>query len=146
MKLSKVRTYINNAFLSIDSDFFEHKSSFNQEIPPETRIDKAFHVFYEVTDSQQGEVWNELSLQATITVYFKGYNTEVETLDESMDKVSDVSQLLRSKKNIEAFRNDFDYPIANVVTGSQLAEPLDNDDNSIIITLSAEFTIFEDDC
>jgi hypothetical protein len=146
MIYSKVRQYINQIVLATDSEFLEHKDAFNTNNVPSNIFDKAFHVFYSVPSINRGQTVIDLSIDCTVTFYFKGFRCSQEALDFSMDLVGKVSRNCCKIENVNNFRETDDFPIQSCNPESQVPEPLENNDNAIIITLDLTARLFDVIC
>jgi hypothetical protein len=147
MKYSKIREYISQTITSYDSDFQEHNEAFNSENIAKSRFDKGFFIEYSIPSITTGpETAFTSNASATIQFSFKGFRCPRERLDDSMDIVGEISQLLASVKNVFAYRVTDDFPIQNVFPTSQVPEPLENNDNAILINLELDLSIMLSSC
>lgn len=147
MKYSKIRTYLKNIITDFDADFKEHKDAFNTDNIARTNFNKAYHITYSVPSIDSGsDVYFTSSATASIQFYFKGYRCPQTALDEAMDTVATLSQSFASISNVSAFRMAYDFPIQQVSPTSQVPEPLQSNDNSIIINLDLNLEIIISIC
>jgi len=146
MLISKVRKYIADSITSVDSDFRQHRDAFNDENIASTNINKSFHIAYSIPSIASDQATFNNSVTAEIKFFFKGQRDTIETFDNAMDTVSQISMKLASLTNIAAFRSTDMLPIQTCVPVSQVPEQLNNNDNSLIITLSLEMNIVQSSC
>jgi len=146
MKISKVRDYTIQQVLGVDSDFKEWTDGFNSENIPSTLFNKAFHIFYTIPSIVDGQSYITNSVSLTLKLFFKGYRDPAEAIDTAMDTASDIVAAMKSIHNVQLYRSTDDLPIQNVVPLSQIAEPLENNDNNVIITMEFDMNIIQTTC
>lgn len=138
MSLKPIRQYFKDRISSLDSDYVEHTDAFNTANIGENNLDKAFHIFY---GSAQTSALNHLTtldvVNATVSIFLKGYRDPIEALDDSMD--------FANKFRIECIKPAFATTgefIKNVVCTSINASPInEQNDNSIVIRLEFNITV-----
>lgn len=143
---SKVRKYIDSVIATNHPDMRKWNDVFNIENIPSSLIDNGYHVNYSAQSISRQQRTIETNLTATINFFFKGYNSPTEKMDLSMDKVLTISRDLSSLESIGNFRVTDDYPIQYCNPTSQVANPLDTNDNLIIITLELELLVISTIC
>lgn len=146
MIYSKVRKYLKERILEVDSDFEEHGDAFNTDNIANSNLEKAFHIFYSVPTIDKENVTITSNIEAEIKFYFKGHRYPTDALDEGMDLVNEVAVTAGSVDQLAAFRMTDDFPIQACDPISQLAEPFENNDNLIIITLTMDMSVLQTLC
>lgn len=131
MSFKPVRTFLTDRLLEVDQDFEAHADAFSTENIGSNDIDKRFHIFYgNVETSVSNQHTTNDIVNATVSLFFRGYRDATEALDEAMDLANDYRLNCLS---IEPLRGQ--NFIKRVVCNNILAEPLDTNDNQIKITL-----------
>lgn len=147
MNYSKIRKYIVDTVKTFDSDFKEHKDAFNPDNISKTNFNKGFFVEYSIPSIVPGaENFFTADATASVQFFFKGYRNAQSSLDDAMDTVGKLTQALTSFQNITAFRITDDVPIQKCAPVSQIPEPLQTNDNAIIINLELNLEIILSNC
>ena len=137
MSLRPIRQYFRDRISELDRDFIEHTDAFNTENVGELGFDKAFHIFYGniSTTSINMNTTND-NVQAVVTLFRSGYRDPIETLDDAMDFANQFRLKCLMPKH--ATRNQF---IKNVSCQSIKADPVNTNDNSIVISLQFNISV-----
>ena len=143
-ELSKIRTYINNQVAKVSRDFREHKDAFNDENIAGTVFNKAFHVSYTIPAITEVELTAEMDASVSVQLFFRGGRDTINTYDNAMDEAWKVVREISSRKNINQFRARDGYPIQS--PSSVTPEPLENNDNSIVVNLEFNMIIIATIC
>lgn len=137
MSLKPVRQYFKDRIFELDKDYQEHTDAFNTENISQLRFNKAYHIFY---GNIQTTTANQLStldtVSATVSLFQNGYRDPIIALDDAMDFANKFR--LRCLNPKYSTRNFF---IKNVVCNTINAEPVNTNDNSIIIRLQFSITV-----
>lgn len=132
MSFKSVRTYLSNRLLEVDSDFENHSEPFSDENIGDNDFNKRFHIFYgNVSTSLANQTSTQDTVNATVALFFKGYASPQEALDDAMD--------LANQYRINCLRPKYllTTPFIKRVTCTQItAEPLPTNDNAIKIILT----------
>ncbi len=145
-ELSKVRTYVNNRVKAVSRDFQEHLDAFNDENIAGTRLDKAFHVAYSAPSITEVELTAEIDMSVTVQLFFRGGRDTIDTYDNAMDEAWKVLREISSRRNLNDFRATDGYPIQSASPLSVTPEPLENNDNSMVVSLEFNMTIITTIC
>lgn len=135
MKLSQVRDYFRARILEVDTDFKEHRDGFNRDNVPRAAFNKGFHVLPGTLVSDATDMLHlDDNLSVSVQLFFKGFRDVQSAMDEALDKAHDIR--LQAIKHAKAMVGQ---NIKNVICNSIGAEPLDSNDNAILVTL--EFSV-----
>lgn len=146
MSLSKIRTYLKNQIATVDSNMVEWPHPFNVDTLPDSLFDDAYWIKYDVTSSDDSQVYIVDSVTVQAHFCFHSFNDHVADYDAAMDKVNNIKLEAISKSNIEAFSGTDNYPIQRVIPLSQNAiETVDNE-KKIIIELNLEIQLVQTSC
>lgn len=137
MSFKPIRTFLTDRLIEIDSDFTVFDNGFNSDQVGSDNYNKRFHIFYgsvATTTSNQNTTTDNVT--ATTTLYFSGSRNSTDELDSAMDIANQyrINCLRRAKYAGQTF-------IKNVVCQSIEAEPLDTNDNAIMIKLTFNILI-----
>jgi len=146
MIYSKVRTYLKARIAAVDSDFKEHKDAFNDDNIAKTGFNKAYHILYSVPSISKSDYLIDSEIEVIVKFFFRGYRDTQAALDDSMDLVNSVALDCGSLENLSAFRVTDDFPIQYCNPTGQVPEPLENNDNSIIVTLNLNMSVLQTLC
>ena len=131
MSFKPIRTFLENRLLEVDRDFEVQDDAFGLETLGSNELDKRYHIFYgNVATTLDNQHTTDDVVSATVSLYFRGYRTATDALDDSMDLAN--AYRLNCLKISALTNQDF---IKRVVCNSILAEPLESNDNFIKITL-----------
>lgn len=137
MSFKPVRTFLESRLLEVDSDFEVHEDAFSFDNIGNNDFNKRYHIFYgNVTTSVDNQHTTNDVVNATVSLFFRGYRNATESLDESMDLANEYR--LNCLKIAPLRDQQF---IKRVVCNSIQAEPLDTNDNSIKITLQFSINV-----
>jgi hypothetical protein len=115
----------------IDTTFVEHSDAFSVDNIGAYNFDKAFHVIYgPLTGGPLNHLQTDDNLNCVVTLFFKGGRYPQDAFDTSMDLANKIR--LNAMKPANAMTNEF---IKNVVCRTINIDPLNTNDNAIIITL-----------
>lgn len=122
----------------------EWEDAFNSENIPSTKLNKVFYLEYSI-DSVEMDANLGLENQVTtdIKLFKKGYRNSKESLDLAMTEAINLRQLFMSPKTLAAFT---ETNIIGIDSVSIIPEQLQDDDNSIIVTLSFNTRVYETIC
>lgn len=137
MSFKPIRTFLTDRLIEIDSDFTVFDNGFNSDQVGSDNYNKRFHIFYgsvATTTSNQNTTTDNVT--ATTTLYFSGSRNSTDELDSAMDIANQyrINCLRRAKYAGQTF-------IKNVVCQSIEAEPLETNDNAIMIKLTFNILI-----
>ena len=130
MSLSQIRTYFSNRLLEVDSDFREHPDGFNRDNISSTNFDKSYFIFPGNLGSVTFDQITDDSMIWRVELFFKGYRDPQEAIDNAID----VANLFR----LQCVKREFCLTgenIKNVLLNSMTVNPVDTNDNLIIIEL-----------
>ena len=137
MSFKPVRSFLEARLLEIDRDFEVHDDAFSLENIGNNDFNKRYHIFYaNVATSVDNQHTTNDVVNATVSLFFRGYRNATESLDESMDLANTFR--LNCLKIAPIRAQDF---IKRVVCNSIQAEPLDTNDNSIKVTLQFSISV-----
>lgn len=137
MSFKPVRSFLEARLLEVDSDFEVHDDAFSLENIGNNDFNKRYHIFYgNVATSVDNQHTTNDIVNATVTLFFRGYRNATESLDESMDLAN--TYRLNCLKIAPLRAQDF---IKRVVCSSIQAEPIDTNDNSIKVTLQFSINV-----
>lgn len=144
--LSKVRTYLKNQISTVDSNLVEWPHPFTVETLPDSMFDTAYWITYQVSGSEESQIYFMESISVQMQFCFHSFNDQVADFDAAMNKVNSIKLEAISKTNIEAFRATDNYPIQRVIPVSQVSiETVDNE-KKIIIELNLEIQLAQTSC
>lgn len=131
--ISEARDYIKGRVLDIDSSFKEHADAFNSDNIPKTLKNKSFFIKYDNTSNNvSASNWVDDNISVELDLFFKGYRSTQQALDDSMDL---AHRIKLSACNI----CNWVEPIKHVSGDSVISEAVVSNDNQIIIRL--QFTL-----
>lgn len=139
--VNEIKNYIRQQLTATDSDFKEHTDAFNFENIAESLLNKRYFMSYEINTVENGQNMEETA-NISLQIFFKGYKTPLETLDESMELVNTFRLNLLRFIDIASYNSTLsgDFKILGIDSVSQSNSPLDeSNDNSLIITV--EFNV-----
>ena len=143
MRLSKVRAYISERILNQDPSFKEWKDGFNFENIPRNIFDKSYHMEYQVPSIERGNTYNTHTVLVTLKMFYKGYRDPQASLDTAMDLSNLIGISIQDIAAMAAFRATDNFSIQEIRLNSQIAEPLEDNDNAMIITTEIELDIIQ---
>tara|TARA_R110002020_G_scaffold94189_6_gene226891 strand:+ start:4329 stop:4748 length:420 start_codon:yes stop_codon:yes gene_type:complete len=128
--ISNVRDYIKARILAEDSDFKEWKDGFNRDNIPKSIFNKAFFISYSLpSNNASGPSLSDDSVSVQAELFFKGFRSVQDALDDAMDIADNIYR--RAPNNANYTDN-----IKKVDGISIVPEPLEGNDNAIIITIN----------
>lgn len=137
MSFKPIRSFLANRLIEVDSDFESHNQPFSLDNIGANDFNKRFHIFYgQVATSVSNQVTTSDDVTATVTLSFNGFRDDSEALDEAMDiaNLYRINCLRLEKLNGQSF-------IKRVVCENITAQPVDTNDNSILITLQFKIKV-----
>lgn len=137
MSFKPIRTYLSDRLTSLDSDYHEHTDAFNEDNIGDLNFDKAYHIFYGdvATTSANQNTTNDV-VNATVSIFSQGHRDPIEALDNAMD--------FANQYRIECLKPKYIYSqqfIKQVKSVSIKAEPLQSNDNAIVVRLQFSISI-----
>lgn len=131
MSFKPIRTFLTNRLLETDQEFEVHDQPFEISNIGANDFNKRFHIFYgSVTTSVANQNTTLDDVLSTVTLSFSGFRDSTEALDTAMD--------IANKYRINCLRQQYlvgETFVKRVVCESINAEPLDGNDNAILIRL-----------
>jgi hypothetical protein len=135
MSFSQVRSYFKTRIAALDAEFEEHEDAFNQDNIGAYNFNKAYHVFYSpVSSGPLNHSSTDDSVTALVSLFFSGDRTPQAALDTAMDFANTYRLACVKPENAMVGTN-----IKNVVLNNIVAEPLESNDNAIVIRF--DFTV-----
>lgn len=135
MSLSQVRTYFVTRIAALDSEFEEHQDAFNQNNIGAYNFNKAYHIFYgQVSSGPLNHACTDDAVTASVALFFSGDRDPATALATAMDFAHTFRLACIKPENAMIGTN-----IKNVVLNSIVAEPLESNDNAIVVRL--DFTV-----
>ena len=136
MAISDVRTYLKNRITDENSSFYEHTDGFNAENVPTNIKTRSFFIEYQQPSnlSTEGDVVHD-QVAATVKLFFKGYRSVKESLDNAMDTCHNIK--LRASKI-----SNYTASIKRCTCNSVTIEPVDSNDNNMIVTMEFDIEMF----
>jgi hypothetical protein len=135
--IKEIRQYFIDAIKSIDNDFKEHKDGFNFENIPSSKLDKGFFIQIGNMSSTRADKISDDNLTVTVKLFFKGYNDPQSAIDSGYDKAIQVRLKAGGFENIGN-----DAAVCDVTPTSITPEPLDTNDNVVIINIEFNVRLF----
>ena len=145
-ELSKIRNYVNSRVEAVSRDFREHQDAFNSENIAGTVFNKAYHVSYSASSITEVELTAEMNMSVNVQLFFRGGRDTLETYDNAMNTAWNVLRGISSRTNINNFRATDGYPIQSASPLSVTPEPLENNDNSMVVTLEFNMIVITTIC
>lgn len=132
MSLSAVRTYLKARLKDTDSSFREWKDGFNSSNIPSNIFNKAFHISYQQSSTNNIEQIIDSNVTAEVLIFYKGYRNVQSAYDSAMDLSHKLKQKAVNPSNLSG-------AIKRVYCDSVTIEPVEDNDNAFIIKL--DFTL-----
>jgi len=145
MILSKVRKYIATQIKAIDSKFKEIDAPFIDSIS-ESRIDKAYHIKYDVNGTEELQTDISDDITAEVKFYFKSFKRGVVKYDYAMDIVNSIRMKCININSLQEFSDEDQNKIVSCRSISQIGEQLGDNGEIIVITLMLDMTIYQAIC
>lgn len=141
MSLRPIRQYFRdriNAPNIGNGEYVEHTDAFNTANIDGLNLDKAFHIFYGSADtSALSHLTTKDTINATVSIFSKGYVDPLEALDEAMDFANKFRLSCMQPRYATTGET-----IKNVVCTSIEASPINQEnDNSIVCRLQFRITV-----
>lgn len=122
--------------------FNEWEDGFNFDNIPKSIRDKAYHIFYSIpTVVEQGTTTLDNQIATTIKIFRRGFRNPKDAIDSAM---CDAISLRRLVMNFETLAQYNEVKILGISSVSIVPEPLDNNDNSVIVTLEFITRVIDD--
>lgn len=136
MSFKPIRTFLETQLLKIDSDFEVYDQGFENSEIGFNDFNKRYHIFYgNIQTSDANQNTTNDTVNATVTLYFKGARSATLALDDSLDIANNFRIECLKRANFTNYTF-----IKKVVCNSINAEPVDaSNDNAIKIKL--EFSV-----
>lgn len=128
--IEQFRSFLKARVLEENSDFKEWPDAFNSENIPSTLIDKSFHITYDsisLVDDQGCFFFDDASMN--VQLFFKGYRDPQTALDFAVNTAHNIRRRAVNP-------NKANELIKRVDALSLDVEPIDTNDNAIIINLN----------
>jgi hypothetical protein len=134
--ISEIRTFLKARIAEVDSSFKEHKDGFNNANIPGTNFNRAYHIIYTAPDNivTDGCLLDD-NINAEVRLYFRGFRDPQQAIDNGMDTAWELKQKA-SHPSLMPLTN-----IKKVSVVSITPDPVDTNDNSIIVTLDFRFRV-----
>lgn len=146
VRISKVRTFIENQIKAVDKKLKAHDDAFNNENISSTKLISTYHIVYTIPSITRIDSVQDSTVSATVTFFFREGKSTVSAFDNGMNKVNEIAHKCQSYLSLQEFRTTDDFPIQLVESTSIIPEPLENNDNVIKITLGLDLLIQEIIC
>lgn len=132
MSFKPVRQYLTDRLLEVDSDFEVYDATFANDFVGDNDFNKRFHIFYgNITATVANQNTTTDTINAVVTLYFRGYRDSNEALDAAMDIANEYRMnCLRQSKLAGQIH------IKRVVCNSIAAEPMPENDQQFKVLLS----------
>jgi hypothetical protein len=137
MSFKPVRTFLAARLTEVDPDFEVHEDAFSDDNIGDLDFDKRFHIFYgNVTTTVANQNTTQDTVNARVSLFFRGYRSGAEALDDAMDLANQyrINCLRVNKLTGQTF-------IKRVVCTNIEAQPLESNDNAIKIILSYSISV-----
>ena len=136
MAISDVRTYLKNRITDENSCFYEHTDGFNAENVPTNIKTRSFFIEYQNPSnlSTEGALIHD-QVTATVRLFFKGYRTVQQSIDSAMDTCHNIK--LRASKI-----SNYTATIKRCTCNSVTIEPVESNDNNMIVTMEFDIEMF----
>lgn len=122
----------------------EWPDAFNSENIPSTLLSNSYHLSYSIDSvSSDANYGIENEIDTEIKIFKKGYRNSRESLDLAMSEAIELRQLFMSPKSLATFT---EANIIGITSVSIIPEQLQDNDNSIIVTLSFSTRVYESIC
>lgn len=136
--ISSVRDFMIARIKEESSDFKEWKDGFNRDNIPRTIFNRAFFIQYNSVTLQDDEgcfFFDDVSMN--VDLFFKGFRDPQSALDSAMDTAQNIRRRAMNPKRAG--------DVIKRVDGLSITpEPVDTNDNAIIVSLSFNLrTVFE---
>ena len=145
MILSKVRKYIAAQIKAVDSKFKEIDAPFIDSIS-ESRIDKAYHIKYDVNGTTELQTDISDSITAEVRFYFKSFKRGVVKYDYAMDVVNSIRMKCININSLQEFSDEDQNKIVSCHPISQVGEQLGDNGEIIEIILTLDMNIYQAIC
>lgn len=137
MSLAFIREFVKARIDSIDSGYNEHNDAFNSDNIGELNLDKAYHIFYaNMNNIAVDQATSKDEVNVVVSIYTKTNRYPKEFLDEAFDFANTFRMYCINPKNIVG--HNF---IKNVKFTSMEAQPLNGNDNAIVIKVNLRFMV-----
>ena len=136
MSISVVRSYLKSRITDENSSFYEHTDGFNAENVPTGIKTRAFFIEYQNPSnlSTEGDLIHD-QVTATVKLFFKGYRSVKDSIDTAMNTGHNIK---RRASKISNYSSTIKRCTCNSVT----IEPVDSNDNNMIVTLEFDIEMF----
>ena len=140
--ISKVRTYINQAIASVDSNLVELNEFYTNDVNvPENHSKGCYIITYAIPSMEQLQSFVSQSITVDATFYFDTYRSKTNAFDNAMEKVNNIIIAAINKKTIEQFSTSDENKILNVIPLSQSVDTGIDNTRQVVITASFEMKI-----
>ena len=136
MAISSVRSYLKSRITDENSSFYEHTDGFNVENVPTGIKTRAYYIEYQQPSniSTEGDLIQD-QVTATVRLFFKGYRTVQQSIDSAMDTCHNIK---RRASKISNYTSD----IKRCTCSSVTIEPVEGNDNNMIVTMSFDMEMY----
>ena len=136
MAISSVRSYLKSRITDENSSFYEHTDGFSTDNIPTGIKTRAYYIEYQQPSniSTEGDLIHD-QVTATVRLFFKGYRTVQQSIDSAMDTCHNIK---RRASKISNYTSD----IKRCTCSSVTVEPVEGNDNNIVVTMQFEFECF----
>ena len=138
MAISDVRTYLKNRITDENSSFYEHDDGFNADNVPTGIKTRSFFIEYQQPSnlSTEGDLIHD-QVTATVRLFFKGYRSVKDSIDSSMDTCHNIKRRASKISN-------YSSTIKRVTCNSVTIEPVESNDNNMIVTMEFDIEMYFD--
>ena len=136
MAISSVRSYLKSRITDENSSFYEHTYRFSTDNIHTGIKTKSYYIEYQQPSniSTEGDLIQD-QVTATVRLFFKGYRTVQQSIDSAMDTCHNIK---RRASKISNYTSD----IKRCTCSSVIVEPVEGNDNNIVVTMQFEFECF----
>ena len=138
MAISDVRTYLKSRITDENSSFYEHLDGFNaNNIPTNIKTRSFFIEFQNPSNlSTEGDLIHD-QITATVKLFFKGYRSVRDSIDSSMNTCHNIKRRASNMSN-------YSSSIKRCTCDSVTIEPVESNDNNMIVTMSFDIEMYFD--
>ena len=138
MSISVVRSYLKSRITDENSSFYEHVDGFNANNVPTNIKTRSYFIEYQNPSnlSTEGDLIHD-QVTATVRLFFKGYRSVKDSIDSSMDTCHNIKRRASKISN-------YSSTIKRVTCNSVTIEPVESNDNNMIVTMEFDIEMYFD--
>ena len=138
MSISVVRSYLKSRITDENSSFYEHVDGFNANNVPTNIKTRSYFIEYQNPSnlSTEGDLIHD-QVTATVRLFFKGYRSVKDSIDSSMDTCHNIKRRAIKISN-------YSSTIKRVTCNSVTIEPVESNDNNMIVTMEFDIEMYFD--